>query len=77
MIIIETDMKYDTNQRVSFEKVFRSLLVTNGLTKLELNYILLSNTKVGNDRFYYQREPKGYKDKKPRVWYGIRKQRGI
>jgi len=77
MIIIETDMKYNTKQRVSFKKVFRSLLVTNGLTKLELNYILLSNTKVGNDRFYYQREPKSYKDKKPRVWYGIRKQRGI
>ena len=55
MVVIEEDMKLGTKRKVSFKEAWISLLVTNGLTKVGLNYLLLSNVKVMNDRFAYQR----------------------
>ena len=56
MIIIEEDMKLGTKRKVSFKEAWISLLVTNGLTKVGLNCLLLSNIRVMNDRFAYQRQ---------------------
>lgn len=56
MIIIEEDMKLGAKRKVSFKEAWISLLVTNGLTKVGLNYLLLSNIRVMNDRFAYQRQ---------------------
>lgn len=56
MIIIEEDMKLGIRRKVSFKEAWINLLVTNGLTKVGLNYLLLSNIRVMNDRFAYQRQ---------------------
>jgi len=56
MIIIETDYKYGTKRKVTFDKAFRSLVGTNYHSRIKLNYKLLNNEKVGNDRFAYQRQ---------------------
>lgn len=58
MIIIEEDMKLGTKRKVTFEETFRNLLVTNGLTRIRLNYLLLSNVRVMNDRLSYRRQIK-------------------
>jgi hypothetical protein len=49
-------MKLGTKRKVSFKEAWISLLATNGLTKVGLNYLLLSNTRVMNERFAYQRQ---------------------
>lgn len=56
MIIIEENMKLGTERKVTFMEAFRNLLVTNKLTKVKLNYLLLSNVRVMNDRLSYRRK---------------------
>ena len=56
MVIIEEDMKKGTKREVTFKETFHNLLVTNGLTRVALNYLLLSNVRVMNDRFSYRRQ---------------------
>lgn len=58
MIIIEEDMKLGTKRKVSFKDAWIRLLVTNGLTKVALNCLLLSNVRVMNERFAYRRSIK-------------------
>jgi len=55
MQVLEKDMKHGTERKLSFIEAWRSLLTTNHLTKVAFNYLLLSNVKVANDRFVYQR----------------------
>ena len=59
MVVIEEDMKKGTKREVTFLETWRQLIVTNGLTKIALNYLLLSNTKVMNERFAYRRKLTG------------------
>ena len=59
MIIIEEDMKLGTKRKVTFDETFRNLLVTNGLTRVALNCLLLSNIKILNERFAYHRQITG------------------
>lgn len=59
MIIIEEDMKLGTKREVTFVEAYRNLLVTNSLTKVKLNSLLLSNIKIMNERFAYQRQLTG------------------
>ena len=59
MIIIEEDMKLGTKRKVTFMETYRNLLITNRLTKVALNYLLLSNIRVMNDRLSYRRQMKG------------------
>jgi len=59
LVIVEEDMKLGTKRKVTFEETFRNLIVTNGLTRVALNYLLLSNIKVMNERFAYQRQIRG------------------
>jgi len=56
VIIIEYDMKLGTEKKVSFKEAWVSLLCTRRLTKVALNYLLLGNIKVMDDRFAYQRQ---------------------
>ena len=56
MVIIEEDMKLGTKRKVTFREVFCNLLNTNGLTRIALNCLLLSNKKVMNERFAYHRQ---------------------
>jgi len=56
LIIIEENMKLGTERKVTFMEAFRNLLVTNKLTKVKLNYLLLSNVRVMNDRLSYRRK---------------------
>jgi len=49
-------MKLGTERKVTFMEAFRNLLVTNKLTKVKLNYLLLSNVRVMNDRLSYRRK---------------------
>ena len=56
MIIIEEDMKLGTKRKVTFREAYCKLLKTNGLTRIKLNYLLLSNIKILNERFAYQRQ---------------------
>ena len=56
MIIIETDYKHGTKRKVTFNEAFRSLVCTNYHSRIKLNYKLLNNEKVENDRFAYQRQ---------------------
>jgi len=56
LIIIKEDMKLRTKEKVTFIETYHNLLVTNGLTKVALNYLLLSNIKILNERFAYQRQ---------------------
>lgn len=56
MVVIEEDMKKGTKREVTFLEAYRSLLVTNGLTRVGLNCLLLSNEKILNERFAYQRK---------------------
>lgn len=58
MIIIEKDMKLGIKRRITFGEAYRNLIATNGLTRAKLNYLLLSNIKISNDRFVYQRQIK-------------------
>ena len=51
-------MKLGTKRKVTFEETFRNLLVTNHLTRVALNYLLLSNVRVMNDRLSYRRQIK-------------------
>ena len=60
MVIIEEDMKLGTKRKVTLDTAYRMLIVTNGLTRVELNYLLLSNVKVMNERLAYQRQINGY-----------------
>lgn len=60
MIIIEEDMKLGTKRKVTFKETYNNLLNTNKLTRVELNYLLLSNIKIVNERFVYQRQVNGY-----------------
>ena len=64
LVIIEEDMKLGTKRKVSFDETFRNLIVTNGLARVELNYLLLSNIKISNDRFVYQRQINGHELKR-------------
>ena len=54
-------MKLGTKREVTFIETYRNLLVTNRLTKIGLNYILLSNVRILNERFAYQRRLTGRK----------------
>jgi hypothetical protein len=56
LIIIEEDMKLGTKRKVTFRETYCNLLNTNKLTKVKLNYLLLSNIKILNERFAYQRQ---------------------
>ena len=56
MIIIEEDMKLGIKREVTFLEAYRSLIVTNHLAKIELNYLLLGNIKIMNERFAYHRQ---------------------
>jgi len=55
MIIIESDMKLGKQRTVTLDEAYRSLIATNHLSKKELNFKLLNNETVGNDRLYYYR----------------------
>ena len=55
MIIIESDMKLGKQRKVTLDEAYRSLIATNHLSKKELNFKLLNNETVGNDRLYYYR----------------------
>ena len=58
MIIIEEDMKLGTKRKVTFLETYRRLIVTNGLTRVALTYLLLGNIKITNERFAYHRQIK-------------------
>jgi len=60
VIIIEEDMKLGTKRKVTFIEAYHNLLNTNGLTKVGLNCLLLSNVKILNERFAYQRQLTGW-----------------
>lgn len=52
-------MKLGTKREVTFLEVYHNLIATNHLDKIELNYLLLGNIKVMNERFAYHRQLKG------------------
>ena len=56
MVIIEEDMKLGTKGKVTFLETYRRLIVINGLTRVALTYLLLSNVKIMNERFAYHRQ---------------------
>ena len=56
MLIVEEDMKLGTKRKVTFNEAYCNLLNTNRLTRVKLNYLLLSNIKILNERFAYQRQ---------------------
>ncbi|MCK4445677.1 MAG: hypothetical protein KAW56_01190 [Candidatus Marinimicrobia bacterium] len=49
-------MKLGTKEKVTFEEAWISLLNTRGLTRVALNYLLLSNIRIMDERFSYQRQ---------------------
>ena len=49
-------MKLGTKNKVTFDKAYRDLIGSRKLSKIKLNYSLLSNEKVMDDRFAYQRQ---------------------
>lgn len=59
MEIIEEDMKLGTKRKVTFLETYRNLIVTNNLAKIELNYLLLGNIKIMDERFAYHRQIPG------------------
>ena len=59
MEIIEEDMKLGIKRKVTFLETYRNLLNTNGLTKIKLTYLLLSNKKIMDERFAYHRQIPG------------------
>ena len=59
MDIIEHDMKLGTTRKVTFIEAWHSLIGTNYHEKIELTHRLLSNERVGNDRFYFYRKNVG------------------
>ena len=56
LIIIKEDMKLGTKEKVTFEEAWISLLNTRRLTRVALNYLLLSNIRIMDERFSYQRQ---------------------
>ena len=56
MIIIKEDMKLGTKNRVNFKEAWVGLLNTRRLSRVKLNYLLLSNIKIMDERFSYQRQ---------------------
>lgn len=56
MVIIEEDMKWGTKRKITFREAWVYLLNTRRLTKVALNYLLLSNIRVMDDRFSYRRQ---------------------
>ena len=48
-------MKWGTKEKVTFREAWVGLLNTRGLTKVALNYLLLSNIRIMDERFSYQR----------------------
>jgi len=59
VIIIKEDMKLGTKEKVTFREAWVGLLNTRGLSRVELNYLLLSNVKILDERFAYQRQIRG------------------
>ena len=59
MIIIKEDMKLGTKSRVTFREAWVGLLNTRGLSRVKLNYLLLSNVRIMDERFSYQRQIEG------------------
>ena len=53
-------MKLGTKREVTFIEAYHNLIATNHLAKIELNYLLLSNVKILNERFAYQRQLTGW-----------------
>jgi len=49
-------MKLGTKRKVTFIEAYCNLLNTNRLTRVKLNYLLLSNIKILNERFAYHRQ---------------------
>ncbi|MCK4446011.1 MAG: hypothetical protein KAW56_02910 [Candidatus Marinimicrobia bacterium] len=45
-----------TKEKVTFEEAWISLLNTRRLTRVALNYLLLSNIRIMDERFSYQRQ---------------------
>jgi len=56
MVVVETDMKLGTTRKITFLEAWRNLISTLGLTKVKLNYLLLSNARVTDERFTYHRQ---------------------
>ena len=56
MLIIKEDMKWGTKRKITFREAWCYLLNTRGLSRIKLNYLLLSNIKIMDDRFSYQRQ---------------------
>ena len=56
MIIIEEDMKLGTKRKITFKEAWIYLLNTRRLSKVALNYLLLSNVRVMDERFSYRRK---------------------
>ena len=56
LIIIKEDMKLGTKNKVTFREAWIGLLNTRRLTRVALNYLLLSNIRIMDERFSYQRQ---------------------
>lgn len=56
MKIIKEDMKLGTKSRVTFKEAYCGLLNTRRLSRVKLNYFLLSNIRIMDERFSYQRQ---------------------
>ena len=70
MVIIERDMMWGTEKEVTFRKAWISLLNTCKLSRIALNYLLLSNCIVMNDRMLYKRKlPPGIADSDRKIFH--------
>ena len=49
-------MKLGTKSKVTFREAYCGLLNTRGLSRVRLNYLLLNNIKIMDNRFAYQRQ---------------------
>ena len=56
MVIIKEDIKLGTKKRVTFDSAWVGLLKTREISRVKLNYLLLNNEKIIDDRFIYQRQ---------------------
>ena len=55
LIIIKEDMKLGIKNKVTFREAWVGLLNTRRLSRIELNYLLLSNIRIMDERFSYRR----------------------